>query len=382
MAGPVKVSLVADASAASAGAADFGRTIKRQSDDTARGLAGIGEKADASEARIIGLKDTIDGAATVMQGPGKAGLAAYIQGWADLASGLANFVIPMLANMSRATITGAISTARQTAASIAAKAAQLATAAATAVWTGAQWLLNAALNANPIGLVILAIAAFVGVIILAWKRSETFRVIVTAAFNGVKAAASAVWNWIKGAWPGLQAVVVTPIQAAVTRVKTLWNDIKTKAREIPTAIKGAFSGAGTMLTDAGRNIVQGLWNGISGLAGWLVGKVQGFIASTVPGPIRRALGLASPSKLMRQYGQWTAQGLALGLEDQTGGIRRAAAGMTAATLQPASGSTGRAAGGGTLTIDSAGSRLDDLILDVLRRSIRKAGGNVQLVLGS
>jgi phage-related protein len=136
-----------------------------------------------------------------------------------------------------------------------------------------------------------------------------------------------------------------------------------------------------MLTDAGRNIVQGLWNGISGLTGWLVGKVQGFIASTVPGPIRRALGLASPSRLMRQYGQWTARGLALGLEDQTSGVRRAAAGMTAATIAPSGGSSSAAGGGAVVTIDSAGSALDDLLLTVLRKAVRQRGGNVQLVLG-
>lgn len=381
MAGPVKISLIADASSATRGASDFGRTIKQQSDDTARGLAGLGEKADASEQRIMGLKDTIDGAATVMQGPGKVGIAAYVQGWADLASGVANFVVPALMSASRATITQGLATARATAASIASRAAQMATAAATAVWTGAQWLLNAALTANPIGLVILAIAAFVGVIILAWKRSETFRAIVTAAFNGVKAAASAVWNWIKGNWPLLLAIITGPIGIAVRTVTKHWDTIKAKVREIPQAIKGAFSGAATMLTDAGRNIVQGLWNGISGLTGWLVGKVQGFIASTVPGPIRRALGLASPSRLMRQYGQWTARGLALGLEDQTSGVRRAAAGMTAATIAPSGGSSSAAGGGAVVTIDSAGSALDDLLLTVLRKAVRQRGGNVQLVLG-
>jgi hypothetical protein len=381
MAGPVKISLIADAEQATAGAADFGRSIKRQSDDTARGLQGLGEKADASEQRILGLKDTIDGAATVMQGPGKVGLAAYIQGWADLASGMANFVVPALMNMSKATITTGIATVRSTAASVAARAAQMATAAATTVWTGAQWLLNAALTANPIGIVIVVIAALVAAIVIAWKRSETFRAIVTGAFNGVRAAAAAAWNWVKSNWPLLLAIITGPIGIAVRVVSGHWDTIKAKVAEIPRAIRAAFSGAGSMLTSAGQAIVQGLWNGIRSLNGWLVGKVRSFIASTVPGPIRSALGLASPSRLMRTYGQWTAQGLALGLEDQTASIRRAAAGMTAATLQPAAGGTPAAAAAATITIDSAGSAVDDLLLTLLRKAIRQRGGNVQLVLG-
>ncbi|MES2867620.1 MAG: hypothetical protein V4703_12830, partial [Actinomycetota bacterium] len=64
--------------------------------------------------------------------------------------------------------------------------ATYAVAAAQAVWTAAQWALNAALNANPIGLVVLAIAALVGGLIVAWKHSETFRNIVTGCWTAIK----------------------------------------------------------------------------------------------------------------------------------------------------------------------------------------------------
>lgn len=47
--------------------------------------------------------------------------------------------------------------------------------AATVAWTAVQWLLNAALTANPIGLVIVAIAALAAAVIIAWQRSDTFR---------------------------------------------------------------------------------------------------------------------------------------------------------------------------------------------------------------
>ena len=50
-----------------------------------------------------------------------------------------------------------------------------AAAIGTAIWTGAQWLLNAALTANPIGLVVAGIAALAAGIYYAWNKSETFR---------------------------------------------------------------------------------------------------------------------------------------------------------------------------------------------------------------
>ena len=57
--------------------------------------------------------------------------------------------------------------------------------AATAAWTAAQWLLNAALNANPIGLIIIALAALAAGIYLAYTRSATFRNIVGDAMDAV-----------------------------------------------------------------------------------------------------------------------------------------------------------------------------------------------------
>lgn len=67
---------------------------------------------------------------------------------------------------------------------------------ATTLWTAAQWLLNVALNANPIGLVVLAIAALVGGLILAYNKVGWFHDLVDAAFKGVQAVISTVVDWI------------------------------------------------------------------------------------------------------------------------------------------------------------------------------------------
>lgn len=75
------------------------------------------------------------------------------------------------------------------ASTIATKAAR----AATMAWAAVQWVLNAALTANPIGLVIAAIALLVGGVILAYKKSDTFRGIV----DGLWAAIKTAWEWIK-----------------------------------------------------------------------------------------------------------------------------------------------------------------------------------------
>lgn len=63
---------------------------------------------------------------------------------------------------------------------------------ATKLWAAAQWLLNAALNANPVSLVIIALAALGVAIAIAWNKSQTFRDIVLAAWDDVKLGADAL----------------------------------------------------------------------------------------------------------------------------------------------------------------------------------------------
>lgn len=72
--------------------------------------------------------------------------------------------------------------------------------------TAAQAALNAVMRANPIGIVITIVFALAAAFAYAWKNSETFRNIVIAAWNGIKAAASAVWSFIRD-------YVVTPYMA-------------------------------------------------------------------------------------------------------------------------------------------------------------------------
>jgi hypothetical protein len=102
---------------------------------------------------------------------------------------------------------GIVASIRQRAAAIASAITTRAVAAATAIWTGAQWLLNAALTANPIGLVIAAIALLAVGIVLLWKRSETFRAVMTASFNAIKSVVVSVirvvWSVISGFYGNL-----------------------------------------------------------------------------------------------------------------------------------------------------------------------------------
>ncbi|MCF8605156.1 tape measure protein [Gordonia sp. HY442] len=96
--------------------------------------------------------------------------------------------------------------------------AQRAAAAATVIMTAAQNGLKAAFLTNPVGLIIAGIIALVAAIVIAYKKSETFRNIVQVMWEWIKKAAVAVkdglvaaFNWLKDA--------ITPV---VNFIKRFW----------------------------------------------------------------------------------------------------------------------------------------------------------------
>lgn len=104
-----------------------------------------------------------------------------------------------------AMVASGAATVAHTAATAASTAASLVARGATAAWAAGQWLLNAALTANPIGLVIAAIALLVAGLVLAWNKSETFR-------NAVKG----LWEVVKNVTPlGLLVKHFDKVKAAV-----------------------------------------------------------------------------------------------------------------------------------------------------------------------
>lgn len=70
-------------------------------------------------------------------------------------------------------------------------------AAATKAWAAVQWVLDAALAANPIGIVIIAIIALIAAIVILWKKSDKFREIVMAVWGAILTAVKAVVDWFK-----------------------------------------------------------------------------------------------------------------------------------------------------------------------------------------
>lgn len=221
---------------------------------------------------------------------------------------------------------------------------------ATAVWAAVQWVLNAALSANPIGIVVIAIAALVAAIVYAWNNSETFRTIVTAAWEGIKAAVEAVvnwftttipqvWNnittWTSNAWDG----IVSFFRQIPNRILQFflnwtlpglliqhWDSIKQGAvngfnavvdfvRGIPQRIVDGLGALGQLLYSAGRDLLQGLINGITDKVSGAITAVKDAVSGVIDGA-KDLLGINSPSRVFMEIGAYTSEGFALGIESR------------------------------------------------------------------
>lgn len=110
--------------------------------------------------------------------------------------------------------------------------------------TAAQWLLNRALMMNPIGLVITALVALGAGLVLAYKKSETFRRIVDAAWRGIATAAR--WAWNNVIKPAVTALVWFLKNVVGPVYMWLWRNI----------VAPAFRGIGKIISFVWNNSIK------------------------------------------------------------------------------------------------------------------------------
>ncbi|MFE0651335.1 hypothetical protein ACFVZH_22380 [Streptomyces sp. NPDC059534] len=196
-------------------------------------------------------------------------------------------------------------------------------AARAIVWAAtmaAQWLIAM----GPIGWIIAAVVGLAILIIANWDK--------------IKAFTAKIWDWI---WNKIQSQVQMIINGvkALGRLPGMISDFFGRAKDaavrrmaemviwlrgLPGRIGAAVGSLKTLLIDKGRDVVRGLAAGIESMGGWIKDKVMSFARSVIPGPIAKALGISSPSKVTKAQGQWIARGLVVGLTGSAKQVQAAA----------------------------------------------------------
>ncbi|WP_433592321.1 hypothetical protein [Nocardia sp. CA-145437] len=194
---------------------------------------------------------------------------------------------------------------------------------ATTAWTAVQWLLNAALTANPIGIVVVAIAALVAGFVVAYQKSDTFRAIVQGAFEGIKTAVLflwqnvmqpyfewwmaifrtvgdvAMWLWNNAIQPAMTGIGAAAEQVWTDFLSPIFNDTKILIGLVGdaavwlygTAVKPALDGIGSALSWLWSNIAQPALDGMKAALGF-VGDAATWLYENAVKPALDGIGTA------------------------------------------------------------------------------------------
>ena len=243
----------------------------------------------------------------------------------------------------------------------------------------AQLALNAAMNANPIAIIVTAITGLVTVIGTLWVTNEDFRNAVIEIWENIKQAFVGAWENIKAAWDvakpyfeaiweGIKSVfsVVADVLtgffkaawSGITAVwdvvigyfENIWNTIKGIFAVVEAVLRGdfqaaweaiqnvfagwkdfftglwdsiinVFSNVWEVFSGIGKNIVDGIKNGISnawnGLKNWFSGLLDNLFSS-----VEDNEEIHSPSKKYEKIGRYDAMGIGVGFSNEMRNVQR------------------------------------------------------------
>lgn len=161
-------------------------------------------------------------------------------------------------------------------------------------------------------------------------------------WNAITSAVTKVMTWGQNMWnafktkvqqiitsvqqwfAGLPDKIYNAIKNAINKVATWANDMITKVKEVVpkiiTAIVDFFKELPQKLYDLGTDIINGLLNGIKNAWESLKSGVKDFCGGFVQG-FKDALGIASPSKEFATVGEFSADGLIVGVQDKFNAVK-------------------------------------------------------------
>jgi hypothetical protein len=140
----------------------------------------------------------------------------------------------------------------------------------------------------------------------------------------------------------------------LTNAITTWNAVQT-FQTLFASISAFFNSKIADFAGFGRNMVQGLVDGIKGMAGQAKEAIEG-VGSGVVGWFKEKLGIRSPSRVFMQLGGFVSEGAAIGIQQHQSVAMKAAAAMAASviaagSMYPANASAAGIAGSKPLKVD-------------------------------
>lgn len=130
-------------------------------------------------------------------------------------------------------------------------------------------------------------------------------------------------QWAKDTWDGFTTFLSTTWDNIVNGAKQAWDNMKQGISDAIQAVKDTFDKLREIdLFEIGKNIIDGLVNGIKDGVNRVKDAVTD-VASSITDKVQKILHIASPSKVMKKMGGFTAEGLAIGIADGAKGVSKA-----------------------------------------------------------
>lgn len=115
------------------------------------------------------------------------------------------------------------------------------------------------------------------------------------------------------------------IRSLISAIGSTLGAVGSAAKEIFNKIKDTLSPSN--LARVGSDMIRGMWRGIQSLGGWIKDKIIGFVKDKIPGPVKKVLGINSPSKLFAEFGKNVDEGFAKGIVKHANNVESAVTGM-------------------------------------------------------
>lgn len=173
---------------------------------------------------------------------------------------------------------------------------------------------------------------------------ENIKGAIGQAWEGIKLIFSGSLEAIKGNINGAWETIKTATELAWNGISTFfsntWNGIKDMSSRIWDAIVEAIQSAldwianlPSKMWEMGKNAIQGFVDGVKGTVS-AVGDAVSNVANTVKDGISGALDIHSPSRVMKELGQYTSEGFQIGIQDKIPEISHTVNGMASAAASP------------------------------------------------
>ena len=144
---------------------------------------------------------------------------------------------------------------------------------------------------------------------------------ISNALSTIQSWGSNIKNYITNLISGIISGVTSFLSKLQTGFTSAFSSVQAWVSNIVGNIQGfvsncisALSNLPSTVVSIGENLVKGLWNGISDKVDWVCEKIKGM-GKQIEKAIKKVFGIASPSKVFAEIGDYLAQGLGVGFED-------------------------------------------------------------------